>query len=579
MKLSLEDFAKAKGFTPGELTAFGVRATKAGSIIIPYYDTSGNEYIRYRIRNSSDDGKGFAWSKGDAPLIPYGLSRPVPYNRGFVWIVEGESDAWALWSREIAALGLPGAQNIACLEAKYLDGVTTVAVVQEPGEAGERFPHRVAQHLFDQGFAGRIVAVTLPVKDPRALLISANGTFRENLAKAFKAGRPLEPPRAAPAITRSVSMADVFDTPVEETTWLVDGLLPVGGVGLVAAPPKAGKSVFARNIALAVARGGRFLGRKCLAGVVLWCAFEERQEDVVGDLKLMGVDRTDPIRFHFGSSPQDAVAWLNAECQAHKVALVVLDTWHKFALIPDINSYADVTRANEPLMKLAREQRVAQLWIHHTNKSQETGGAQVLGSQSLFASCDTLLVLSRAADATRTLRTIQRRGEDLEPTILEIDDEKHLSSAGAKFSLDLARAEQSLLDGIGEQTLDRKSFYRVCGVRRTLFNSALVSLIDKGLIERAGSGTAADPFSYKMVGSLISNKENTLSNVYQAARPRANIRENASGTRFPSTGTTTEPPEPPEPPEPELDEEGGWVVQVGEDDDLLRYADKKINGT
>jgi hypothetical protein len=575
VKLSLEDFAKAKGFTPGELTAFGVRATKAGSIIIPYYDTSGNEYIRYRIRNSSDDGKGFAWSKGDAPLIPYGLSRPVPYNRGFVWIVEGESDAWALWSREIAALGLPGAQNIACLEAKYLDGVTTVAVVQEPGEAGERFPHRVAQRLFDQGFAGRIVAVTLPVKDPRALLISANGTFREDLAKAFKAGRPLEPPRAAPAITRSVSMADIFDAPVEETTWLVDGLLPEGGIGLLCAPPKAGKSVLARNIALAVARGGRFLGRKCAAGTVLWCAFEERQEDVVADFKTMGADRTDPIRFHFGSSPADAIAWLNAECEAHKVALVVLDVWHKFALIENINHYAEVNRANEPLMKLAREKAVAQLWIHHTNKTQQTDGNLVLGSQALFAACDTLFFLNRTGDDSRTLRTIQRRGDDLEPTVLEIDDDKRLTSLGAKFSLDLARAEQRLLDRLGDETLDRKAFYKGSGVRRSMFNSALNTLVEKGLIERQGLGSNVSPFSYRATSLSLSSIDNT-SSVYQAGRARANIRENDSGTRFPSMGTT---PEPPEPSEPELDEEGGWVVQVGEDDDLLRYADKKINGT
>ena len=36
-------FPKAKGFTPGELTASACAATGAGSIIIPYYDKSGNE--------------------------------------------------------------------------------------------------------------------------------------------------------------------------------------------------------------------------------------------------------------------------------------------------------------------------------------------------------------------------------------------------------------------------------------------------------------------------------------------------------------------------------------------------------
>ena len=159
----------------------------------------------------------------------------------------------------------------------------------------------------------------------------------------------------------------------------------------------------------------------------------------------MGADRTDPIRFHFGSSPADAIAWLNAECEAHKVALVVLDVWHKFALIENINHYAEVNRANEPLMKLAREKAVAQLWIHHTNKTQQTDGNLVLGSQALFAACDTLFFLNRTGDDSRTLRTIQRRGDDLEPTVLEIDDDKRLTSLGAKFAdLDLCASRAAI---------------------------------------------------------------------------------------------------------------------------------------
>jgi AAA domain len=564
MKLTLEEFAQAKGFTVGELAPYGVRATKTGSIIIPYRDANGNEYIRHRIRNSTDEGKGFAWNKGDAPLLPYGVWRPIPYAKGFVWIVEGESDCWALWSREIPALGLPGAQNIACLDVKYLEGITTVAVIQEPGEAGERFPHRVAQQLYDHGFGGKVYAVTLPEKDPRALLMSANGTFRDELSKAFQGRRLLEPPRSTVAITRSVSMADVFDTPIEETTWLIDGLLPEGGIGLVAAPPKAGKSVFGRNAAIAVARGGRFIGRKCAPGTVLWCAFEERQEDVVSDFKLMGADRTDPIRFHFGSSPADAIAWLNAECDAHKVGLVVLDTWHKFALIENINQYAEVSRANEPLMKLARERGVAQLWLHHTNKGQQTDGSQVLGSQALFAACDSLMFLTRAADGTRTLRTIQRRGDDLEPTVLEMDDERRLSSAGSKFTMDVARAEQRILDALGTETLDRKALARGSSVRRTVFWSALANLIASGLVERSGTGKPISPFFYRACGSHSTGplKGTTGTTLLSSSQ---------------TTGTTSEQPEPREP--AELDCEG-WTVQVGEAeeaDDLLRYADKRMN--
>lgn len=556
--LTLSGFAKAKGFTEAELQRFGISCS-AGKIIVRYKTADGLEYIRYRIRDSSGEGEGFRWNRGTAELIPYGLDRPIPYNKGFVWVVEGESDCWALWGKEIPALGIPGAGNAKCLRAAHLEGVKKVAVVQEPGEAGERFPHAVAKRLYDEGFTGTVYAVVLPAKDPRALMVSANGTFRDELMQAFKSATPIPRPNpVASPQSRSISIAELFDAPIEETTWLVDGLLPAGGIGLLASPPKAGKSVFARNMALAVARGARFLDRRCEAGTVLWCAFEERQEDVVADFKSMGVDRTDPIRFHFGSSPIDAVAWINAECEAHKVSLLVLDTWHKFSLIENINNYAEVSRANEPLMKLSREKGVAQLWVHHTNKGLGQDGAQVLGSQSLFAACDSLLIISRAPDGVRTLRTIQRRGDDLEPTVLAMNDDKQIASAGGKFSHDVAKAEQQILDVLGPEQTSRVELMRRSALRRTLFYSALNSLIEKGLVERVGLGNRVSPFFYRNLPSPSGSR---------SSGDLKGTPGTTSGSGSQTSGTTWEPPEPREPQHPEQDDDM---------DSLLDYAADRI---
>jgi hypothetical protein len=132
---------------------------------------------------------------------------------------------------------------------------------------------------------------------------------------------------------------------------------------------------------------------------------------------------------------------------------------------------------------------------------------------------------------------------------------------------------------LGDQTLDRKAFYKVCGVRRTLFNSALNSLVERGLIERSGLGTNAFPYLYKPSSSSLSN-DDTYSSVYQAARTpahntRANIREQNQNQPVPAIGTTSEPPEPAEP-----DDGAGWKLRIGTAEDadlLLDYANKRIN--
>ena len=58
-----------------------------------------------------------------------------------------------------------------------------------------------------------------------------------------------------------ISLKDLFNTPDVKVDWLVDGLLPIGGLSLLVAKPKAGRSTLARNLVLAVAQGQDFLGK------------------------------------------------------------------------------------------------------------------------------------------------------------------------------------------------------------------------------------------------------------------------------------------------------------------------------
>ncbi len=68
-------------------------------------------------------------------------------------------------------------------------------------------------------------------------------------------------------------LRELMREPEETVSWLLDALLPAGGISLLA-EPKTGKSTLARCLALAVAGADEFLGRTTGGGPVVYLALE-----------------------------------------------------------------------------------------------------------------------------------------------------------------------------------------------------------------------------------------------------------------------------------------------------------------
>ena len=64
-----------------------------------------------------------------------------------------------------------------------------------------------------------------------------------------------------------------------EESWLIKELVPTPSITLLASPPKAGKTVFATALAVAVATGQPFLGHEVAQGPVLWIAGDETRAE------------------------------------------------------------------------------------------------------------------------------------------------------------------------------------------------------------------------------------------------------------------------------------------------------------
>jgi hypothetical protein len=175
--ITLLDLAVDKRIHPVQLINLGLLDMKYGrrdAVRIPYYLPDGSEYSRYRIRTALKASKGSSWSKGDAPLIPYGLHRLEEARAaGYLILVEGESDCWTLWNYGYPALGIPSATMYRCLQAEYFTDIPRLFVLQEPDGAGTALPDHVRKHLTQLGYPGAIYTLNLKAgadaEDPNAL--------------------------------------------------------------------------------------------------------------------------------------------------------------------------------------------------------------------------------------------------------------------------------------------------------------------------------------------------------------------------------------------------------------------------
>ncbi len=216
-------------------------------------------------------------------------------------------------------------------------------------------------------------------------------------------GRPL----IAPLVT--ISAAALLQKEIPPARWAVPDLIPEGAT-LLAGRPKLGKSWLALQIAIAVATGGRALGKiEVEQGPVLYLALEDTDRRLQGRLRILLEDGERPEHLHLcqraGCPPMDAGGgarlkeWLTEFKEAR---LVIIDTFAIFRAVtnPGRNAYEEDYRAMTPIKALADEFGVSHLIVTHQRK-----GAAV----DVFDTVSGSLGLTGAADGTIVLE--RKRGE------------------------------------------------------------------------------------------------------------------------------------------------------------------------
>ncbi len=238
---------------------------------------------------------------------------------------------------------------------------------------------------------------------------------------------PDEPPIKKHNFTL-VSAAQLISEPCQETSWIWEGILPQGGSSLVVAKPKVGKTTLGINLAIAVARGDQFLGRPTVKAPVVYLALEEKRSEINKALIAWGVSH-EPLFFHIGLAPKKATDEITNLLAVTGAGLLIIDTLQKLARVKDLNDYAQVTAALEPIHAAARQSNCHIILMHHAGKGDRTDGDEVLGSTGILGGVDTCIILKKR-DERRTFSTIQRYGKDLPETVISLKSDYFLISEG-----------------------------------------------------------------------------------------------------------------------------------------------------
>src|SRR5438046_1301897 len=180
-----------------------------------------------------------------------------------------------------------------------------------------------------------------------------------------------------------------YDALWRAVSWIVDGILPAGGLSVFVAKPKAGKSTTARAIALRVSRGEPVLGRATAAGPVIYLGLEDHRRVTKGHFRTLGAHEGDDLYVWTGARPGEAMIWLERTLAGVDPVLVVVDTMQHLLGMVNLNDYAEVVTKLGPVLNLVRPRQSHLMLVHHAGKGDRTGFDAILGSTAIPGTVDT----------------------------------------------------------------------------------------------------------------------------------------------------------------------------------------------
>ena len=283
--------------------------------------------------------------------------------------------------------------------------------------------------------------------------------------------------------------AKVLRKNYKKTEWLVDMIIPVGGVVVVAGMPGCGKSWLVLSMALAIARGENWIERfECRKGRVLICMEEDDPNSVLERLDLLyaglsiSKDEGDALEIEYLIQQGVKILTANsknlnpniaAQVREFKPDLVVFDPSRRFHELEE-NDSGSMSNLFRQLRKLTKQtdQPVAVLLTHHLNKGVERtqGMDRLRGSTDIAASADGILMVEKKIPTLKVSHEKNKRGPEQERFMIEVevlDESVTLTYSDKSMEVeDKSKQETEVVtDVLKNGPLNQSTFWKDCNAR------------------------------------------------------------------------------------------------------------------
>lgn len=291
--------------------------------------------------------------------------------------------------------------------------------------------------------------------------------------------------------------------------YAVPGIIPEG-LGLLAAPPKAGKSWLVGGIGLACAAGGTALGRiRVWKRPVLYMALEDGHRRLQSRFRRIMDGEPIPAGINFITRAEASEVVFGMICEFLQRnrgdrPLVILDTLGKAK--PPRPSGADPYQYDYRIggqLKAAVDDvsGATLLLVHHTRKSESNDFIDtVSGTQGIAGSADFVLVLTRKRHSDDAVLSVTGRDVSESEYALHADDGVLWRLDGANLTEAASAAEQRRQkQHLGDRALEVVAFVNqndetravdleVIGIDKEQGRVYLNRLADSGRISKVGRG-------------------------------------------------------------------------------------------
>ena len=371
------------------------------------------------------DGK-TVWGLKDIEPLPYNLPKILEDKDKTIFIVEGEKDADRMMSLGfLATTNSGGSKNWKPSLNKYFKD-RRVILISDNDSAGYLHTQAISNHLLREAESLHFLSLEGKVADKGDIsdFIDAGGDIEELILNATLVENLSQD--VVENVFPTMGINDLMG--LKSQTYLIENLIPEGGLSVIYGQPASFKSFVAIDMCLSISSSIDWQGYDTGAGKTLFIAAEG-----VGGLKkriqawlAKNKDITKTPDFHVLATtvdfldPEQLDKLINTIHNIGKdFKLIVIDTIARTLS----NSGSDENSASDMGMFLSacdtvREQtKSAILAIHHSGKNEASG---LRGSSALLGGVDTSINCSHSGTVNLSVQK-QKDTEQLEMISLEIE--------------------------------------------------------------------------------------------------------------------------------------------------------------